>query len=154
MKIDIEEIVALDELNMALIIREAGGVFDPLWRKKKLFEEIGKGCRIMTNYIGGELAGYLQYIQEDDDEVYILSIQIHPKYRNGITLRALIKKSLREITPSSIKYITSSVHRNNTSVIKLHRKLGFLVFNETKERVLFKLDLNKNTILGQVKADI
>ncbi|CAG8999021.1 MAG: hypothetical protein CENE_00985 [Candidatus Celerinatantimonas neptuna] len=60
--------------------------------------------------------------------------------------KALLAAQLVHLNPD---YLTSSVHISNESSIRLHKRLGFQVTEQTKGRLLFML---KKTLLMQQMA--
>ena len=139
MKVNIDDIVLLDEVNMGPIIEASGGVFLHELRKKKLEEEIADGSTIITEYDSGNLAGYVQYNEKKSGAYYVSSIQVHPRKRDGVTLRKLLKKSASDLIVKCCKTIESSVHKNNEQSIRLHERLGFEATMETGDRIVFSL---------------
>ncbi len=133
----VDAIVELDRENMSPIIAESGGMFSESRRKNKLIEEISNGSVVLTHYQNRKLAGYVQYMPLENDEFYVLSIQVHPKYRNGIVLKKLLKSAANDLLQRKPLSITSSVHRENKPSIRLHERLGFMVTSGTTERINF-----------------
>jgi len=137
MNVNIDEIVELDRINMSPIIAKSGGEFSPSKRKNKLIEELSSNSIILTHYQSKKLTGYVQYIPRDNGEYYVLSIQVHPNYRNGSVLKKLFKLASNDLLQRKPLSLTSSVHNSNIPSIRLHERLGFLIKSRTSDRINF-----------------
>lgn len=135
----IEEIVELDKLNMSEVIKASGGEYSEDMRRNALRKELESGSQLLTSYTDGVLTGYLQFTVDKDGGCYIISLQVHPVYRNGSVLRSLLKRFKREMPMQGIKELKSSVHTNNKVSVSLHERLGFQVVKTEKERHKFSL---------------
>ncbi|PIE63646.1 MAG: hypothetical protein CSA26_11975 [Desulfobacterales bacterium] len=137
---NIDELVALDRLNMAPVIEQAGGTFDPEVRRRNLLLEMEKGAVFFSIQRSGKTIAYLQYMPEPNDRWNIMSIQIHPAYQKGFVLRELLSEARRRLQTDAPSVIRSSVHFTNQASLRLHRKLGFMKVEEDADRVLFVID--------------
>ena len=137
MNVNIDNIVELDRINMSPIIAKSGGEFSPSKRKNKLIEELSSNAIILTHYQARKLLGYVQYIPRDNGEYYVLSIQVHPAYRNGSVLKKLLKLAANDLLQRKPLSLTSSVHESNVPSIHLHQRLGFMISSRTSERINF-----------------
>jgi ribosomal-protein-alanine N-acetyltransferase len=60
------------------------------------------------------------------DEVHILNIAVHPKYRGQGLGRRLIESVIAEAEEAGARMVTLEVRRENSSARTLYRKLGFV----------------------------
>ncbi|MDP6543523.1 MAG: GNAT family N-acetyltransferase [Phycisphaerae bacterium] len=137
---NIDELVELDRLNMTPFIEQAGGTFDPELRREKLLLEMEKGSIVFSVQRSGKTIAYFEYRPEPNDVWNIMSIQIHPSYRNGFVLRDLLSEARERLQTHAPSAIRSSVHFTNQASLRLHRKLGFVKIEQKEDRILFVTD--------------
>ena len=137
---NIDELLELDRLNMASIIEQAGGKFDPEFRRRKILEEMERGAVFISIQRTGNTIAYLEYMPEPNEPWHIMSIQVHPSHQNGFVLRDLFSEAGRRMRARPPSSIRSSVHFSNQASLNLHRKLGFMKIGEKAERILFSVD--------------
>jgi len=140
MSLDINELVELDRLNMAPIIEQADGRFDPEFRRSKMLLEQEKGAEFIVIGRGGVIVAYLEYLQEFDGILSVLPIQIHPSHQNGFVLRDLLGEAGRRLPARVPVDIRSSVHATNRTSLSLHVRLGFVETGKSADRILFRTD--------------
>lgn len=112
---DLESIVEIDRINMSPILEEAGNKFSFDRRLKALKKELEEGAVIVTDNDNDMLSGYAQYLPKGNGEVYIVSIQVLPKYRDGVALRRQLNKLKKDFAAKNIFAVTSSVHETTKS---------------------------------------
>ena len=113
LQIPIDEIIEIDRLNMAGFIEALGGKFDTQRRRRALNEEIKKGAIFVLVNRADRLAGYIEYWIEKDKTLYVASIQISPKFRNGAVLRNLLSQAYNKLRKDIPFEASTSVHTNN-----------------------------------------
>ncbi len=137
---NIDELVELDRLNMTPVIEQAGGTFDPEFRRENLLLEIKKGAIVFSVQRAEKTIAYLQYMPEPNDVWNIMSIQIHPSWQNGFVLRTLLAEARERLQIHKPSLIRSSVHFTNKAFLRLHRNLGFVKLEEKADRIIFVAD--------------
>ncbi len=137
---NIDELVELDRLNMAPVIEQFGGKFDPELRRRNLLLEMEKGAVLFSIQRSGKTIAYFQYMPEPNDSWNIMSIQIHPAYQEGLVLRDLLSEARQRLQFDAPSTIRSSVHFTNQASLRLHRKLGFMKIEKEAGRILFVID--------------
>lgn len=61
---NIDELVELDQVNMAPLIERAGGRFDPAFRREKILVEVERGALFLCIRRAGRIVAYLEYLPE------------------------------------------------------------------------------------------
>lgn len=135
----LNDLLALDELNMTPLLAQAGVTFSPSRRKNGFNQEMANGAVLLTQYHNQQLVGYVQYQPRGCGEFYVLSIQVHPDYRNGVVLKKLLRMAAADLTAKKVALITSSVHQGNKQSVRLHQLLGFEVQDYIDQRIKFAL---------------
>jgi len=135
----IDQLVKLDKLNMEPILKSLFASFNPRQRMKKIKEEIKDGAGFIFFESDSIIVAYIEYMPLDKNCYGILSIQIHPEYRNGSVLRQLFRKAYHEMKSLRDVSFVSSVHINDSLSLKLHEKLGFKKVLESDGRVDFEV---------------
>ncbi|MDJ0832583.1 MAG: GNAT family N-acetyltransferase [Gammaproteobacteria bacterium] len=118
-----DQLVELDKLTMGQILSDAGVTF-PEEMRRKGFEG---NPTIFVASVNSATAGYLQYCRSWDNEndIYISSIQILPKYRSGPVLLALLNAARESLLNEEFDKLVTEVLKNNIAAIRLYEKLGF-----------------------------
>jgi ribosomal protein S18 acetylase RimI-like enzyme len=139
MDVNIKGVVELDKINMSRIIARSGDKFCPETRENDLIEEISDGVKFVEYCNNRGLVGYIQYDFLGNGYCFILSLQVHPKYRKGAVLKSLFKSFAEELNKEKPKALISSVHKSNPASILLHKRLLFEIDRETDQRFEFIL---------------
>jgi len=95
MMTNIDQLVELDRLNMAPVIEQAGGKFDPEFRRKRILVELQNGAAFITVERSGKTVAYVECMPQSDDDWKVMSIQVHPEHRSGVLLRDLLRQAYR-----------------------------------------------------------
>lgn len=105
-----------------------------------LFRDNFKSDRYTILYIKNKIIGFLS-LQPNEDSLYLGEIQIAKSYQNhGIGTNVL--KAIIEIYKDKYEELHLQVLRGNPA-IDLYRRLGFVVFAETKTHYKMQLLLKK-----------
>ena len=94
----------------------------------------GKKIFVLVNR-ADRLAGYIEYWIEKDKTLYVASIQISPKFRNGAVLRNLLSQAYNKLRKDIPFEASTSVHSNNLLSKKLNEYLGFEEIRAEDDRV-------------------
>ena len=139
-KIEIQEIIELDRINMQPVLDKFSIKFDCKMREEGIKKELNTGAKFLILRKEGKIIAYLEYLFENEEVCKIPSIQTYPENQDGFTLVRLLVIAYTELKKNCPKWISSSVHKSNQSSIKLHEKLGFVNVDETNERIEFKIN--------------
>ena len=139
MKLNIENIVDIDALNMTPYFEMEGLQFDKEKRNHGIISEINNGAQITTVVADNKMVAYFEFISIGSEICKICSIQVHPDYQNKFVLRKLLKKTYYLIKESKHKIFLSATHALNTKSIKFHKKIGFSITYQDSNKVLFEI---------------
>ncbi len=70
----------------------------------------------------------------------IASIQVHPQFRNGPTLRRLLSAACDRLRKNPPRKVSTSVYVNNSLSKKLNSRLGLKEVGRDGERICFQAD--------------
>jgi len=125
LKVNIEKMTE-DDINDVLSIERVS--FSHPWTKSLFMDELKNpySHSYVLKTHKGEIIGYIIFwiIM---DEGHILSIAVHPSYRNMGYGSLLLKFSLDLLQKKAGKVMTLEVRRSNIPAISLYRKFGFRV---------------------------
>lgn len=94
------------------------------WSRESFTYALGGGYRCIGAADGRELAGFLIYSRVED-EVHILNVAVHPRYRQrGVGARLLEWLHGRERTAGA-QVVFLEVSRDNLAAQKLYAKFGY-----------------------------
>ena len=137
MNTNIKGIVDLDKLTMSPIMARSGDEFSSETREKDLIEQLNNGDDIIEYYSGQKLVGYIQFEISKDGNCFVISLQVHPRYRSGVVLKSLLHKFTQTLHNKRVKELKSFVHKSNSASILQHKRLFFDIARKTEQGFIF-----------------
>ena len=134
-----ELMLELDHLSFKPILEAAGQQFDPEFRKAEIQQHIRQGARFVLVFSEGKIVAYAEYLPLNERIGKIFSLQIHPDFRGGMTLRRLLVAAWDEWKDVRQELIWTTVHLTNAPSLALHRSLGFVEINREDGKVFFEI---------------
>lgn len=145
--LQIQQIAAIDEANMAVMMRDMGIAFSVDKRVADINDEIGKGIRFVIVERNGNVLAYLSYTVVKDI-LKVKSIQLAP-LAGRYVLRALICEAVKAAASENFDTVCSKVYADNHASIRLHEKLGFEETQRTDGVIVFATSRRRlNTALS------
>ncbi len=122
----IDQILRLDRINMAPILRASGMEF-PESRRLEVLKD--PELTVVAARAGNRLAAYVEFAPDGKPPggIYISSLQVDARYRRGIALASVLSRMgelLKDRPPSQLRL---DVQRTNTVAQSLFARLGFVV---------------------------
>jgi ribosomal protein S18 acetylase RimI-like enzyme len=143
MKLNIENIVEIDALNMTPYFEMEGLQFNEKKRKKSIISRIDNGAQIATVVVNNRIVAYFEFDSIGSKVCKICSIQVHPEYQDKFVLRKLLKKTYYLVKESKYDNFLSATHASNTKSIKFHKRIGFSTIYQDPNKILFKISSHK-----------
>ncbi len=130
-----DAIIAFDKRNMKEILEKANIPF-PEEKRRKGFE---KATFIVAFNERSEIIGYLEYCPswDSEDDIYISSLQIKKKHRDGVLLARLFLEAKNDLLQKKFNRIVSAVQKKNQVAINFYGKLGFNITENPKSKESF-----------------
>lgn len=128
-----DAIIAFDKTNMKEVLDKANIPF-PEDKRRKGFEN--NPTFIIAFNKRNQIIGYLEYCPSWDskDDIYISSLQIDKRYRNGFLMAKLLLGGRNDLLKQEFNRIVSAVQKNNQVAVSLYRKLGFSITEDPKSK--------------------
>jgi ribosomal protein S18 acetylase RimI-like enzyme len=136
----VEDILALDMLTLQAHTRAAGDVFDEASHRTALAEVLPKS-EVIKIHRGETLAGYTYLWPKGGGLWFVGGFAVHPGFRTGAVLRALLAKFRVLAAEKNIAELQSHVYKTNPRSLALHRRLGFAEIDENEKGFAFSLKI-------------
>ena len=140
--LNIDDIVAIDAINMQPYFEMEAMEFNKTTRKSGLLKEIKQGAQFATISQKQHIVAYFEYLPISSEVGKICSIQVHPDYQNKFFLRRLFRNMYCLIKTINEKKILSATHRKNRKSVKFHTMSGFTITEKDQRRILYEIDTN------------
>jgi ribosomal protein S18 acetylase RimI-like enzyme len=132
----LEDVLALD----VLCLRDAeGGSLDAARHRELLAQSLPRSEWAVV-YRDGILVAYGYLWPKQDGVWFVGGLAIHPDYRGAATVRALADAMRALISRTGALRLESHVRRDNRESQRLHRRLGFVVVQESDRATAFTAD--------------
>lgn len=121
--LQIQQIAAIDQANMAGMMRDMGIDFSLDRRGADIATELGKGQHFVLVAKNESIIAYLSYAVVNE-VLKVRSIQLAP-LAGRYVLRALLSETVKAAASENFSAVRSKVYADNHTSIRLHEKLGF-----------------------------
>lgn len=143
----VDQIIEFDKANMEKVFTETEFTFPEEKRRK--------GCESGTFTIiwkNNKILGYLQYCRswDNNDDIYISSLQISPEHRNKNFLLLLLYFTKEELEKESFSRIVAGVQKNNHNAIRLYKKMGFSFSENKSNEKSFAISTTRELFLNNI----
>jgi len=135
-----EEILALDMQTLRAHTLAAGQVFDEVSHRAALKRVLPKS-KVVKVFRKERLAGYVYLWPKGDGLWFVGGFAVHPGFRFGNVLRALLRAVEGLVISENIRELQSHVYKTNARSLALHRRLGYEVVDENEKGYAFSLKL-------------
>lgn len=130
---------SLRRINSQVLFREKLDDAIIAFDKRNMKEILEKATFIVAFNERNKIIGYLEYCPswDSEDDIYISSLQIEKKHRNGLLLARLCLEAKNDLLQKKFNRIVSAVQKNNQVAINFYRKLGFNATENPKSKESF-----------------
>ncbi len=135
-----EEILALDMLTLPAHTHAAGDEFSEASHRAALAQVLPKS-EVIKIHRHGRLAGYAYLWPKGGGLWHVGGFTVHPDFRTGRVLRRLLAKIEALAKAKGIAELQSHVYKTNPRSLALHRRLGFVEFEENEKGFAFSLKI-------------
>lgn len=122
---EIEDIVELDRVNMAAMMKDCGIDFSSTFRKAEVTKEIEAGTTYVLHKEDGRVVAYLAF-SVYNDIMQVKSLQIAVSAGKP-ALRMLLRKTIAVVSGLHYHELHTKIFIHNEPALRLYQKLGFVI---------------------------
>jgi len=139
-----EQIIEFDKVNMQHILEKARVEF-PEEKRRLSFE--GNPTFVIA-FDNQRITGYIEYRRswEDENYIYISSIQIDKKYRNTRLILSLLDAFRSLAAKENFLGFRTNLQKTNLLAVKIYQKLGFVLEDKPGSDVSFVAKAGKGLL--------
>lgn len=134
--LNIDEVLALDQLTLLEHTERAGDVLDPKQQRERLEKAlpVSRVCSVRRN---GSLVAYAMMHPESNGRWFVTAFGTHPQWRSAPVLQELFSRFAALAHEVGVTELKSHVYKTNRLSISFHRRLGFRITKENAKGVEF-----------------
>ena len=145
--LQVQQIAAIDQANMAGMMHDIGITFSFDKRVGDIAAEMEKGVRFVLVERNESVVAYLSYVVVNE-VLKVGSIQLAP-LAGRYVMRALLSEAVKAAASENFDIVRSNVYADNHASIRLHEKLGFEETQRTDGVIVFATSRQRlNTALS------